>query len=337
MGCTIALPLHRLAPVSGGDWFRDAVRSVLDQAGHDAELLIILNGADHASRSAAARIAESDARVRVLERAQANLSAALNLALEEARHDLVARMDADDLSLPGRLERQIRFMREHPNAAVGGCAFQRIDGTGRILQTVAPPSEPGRIRWRLLIENVFAHGSVILRRDAVMAAGGYDESCDFAQDYDLWLRLASAGFELGALPDVLYRHRVRPGRECDAPSAGQSAVAARALLRAWSELAGEPEAKNATNPPDRAPAALSAGMPLHRTSVGALAGPLARALGAQRPDWSALADIESVLDEHPTAPGLIAWLYTHFLNSCRERRAAEPEQTSLPSKLSIAV
>lgn len=224
----------------------------------------------------------------------ANLAAAMNLALRRARHPLAARMDDDDVSLPGRLESQARYLASHPGVAVLGTGFDRIDGAGGLIETCQPPRDPREVRWRLLVENCVTHGSVMMRRDAVLAAGGYDESLDRAQDYDLWLRMAASGPVIANLPDRLYQYR------CDAASRSdrgwrngpeQARAAAGALLRAWSLL---PQG-------DDTPA-------LHDAVTGVLADapPGADPAGA----------LEALLTAHgPTRSGLQAWLWARALRT----------------------
>ncbi len=167
------------------------------------------------------------------------LAAALNLGLREAKSDLVARMDADDWCHPERIERQVRAISEMPRTIALGTAYEIEDADGRIAFTVRPPRDPREVRWRLLLANLFAHGSMLLRRDAVVAAGGYDEACDRAQDYDLWLRLSGRG-DVCAVQDVLYRYRTRQKSDPARSTARQSEIAVDRLLVAWRQLPAAP-------------------------------------------------------------------------------------------------
>lgn len=236
---SVALPVHCAGPC-----FEAAAGSVLSQTLRELELILVLNGADPETRRRAQAIADADARVRIVELPRADLAAALNAALGLASCDLVARMDADDLSLPGRLALQHQRMREEPSLVALGCAFERVDAADRPIDVVTPPVDPREVRWRLLLGNVFAHGSMMLRRSPVLDAGGYDERCKRAQDYELWLRLSRQGYSLAALPETLYRYRERATLEAGAdwrPSPEQAQVAAEAMAQAWSELpAGDP-------------------------------------------------------------------------------------------------
>ncbi len=235
---SVLLPVHGEAP-----HLAPAIDSVLEQTHGGFELLILLNGAAPSPRAigVAREAARRDPRVRVHELLRprgGNLSTVLNEGLALARHGLVARMDADDLSHPERLGAQAAFMERHPGVLALGTAYERIDERGGSLSVVVPPCDPGEIRWRLLLGNTFAHGSMMLRRDAVLAAGGYDESCARAQDYELWTRLArppgGGRCAMANLPRVLYRYRTSAG--ATRPDVAQGETVARVMLREWALL-----------------------------------------------------------------------------------------------------
>lgn len=291
---SVAMPVHR-----AGRHFEAAAASILGQSLRDLELMIVLNGADPETRARAAAISKSDSRARLIELPVANLAAALNAALGLAHHELVARMDADDLSMPQRLELQAERMRAEPTLVALGCAFERMDESGQTLQRVAPPTSASETRWRLLLENVFAHGSMMLRRSPVLDAGGYDERACRAQDYELWLRLSRRGCELANLPETLYRYRERAGADVSGPwlaEREQARVAAAAMTQAWSAL------------PSGAP--------------GSVADRIAEALSGAAPTDEAC----RALDEHmraagPTSQGLIAYLWAHWLGAARREEA----------------
>jgi hypothetical protein len=289
-GISVALPIFR-----AGSTLRQAVGCITDHAEHALDLMLVLNGSDPATHALAHDLARHDRRIRVMTLPEPNLAAALNLAFEAAEFPLVARMDADDTCPPGRLKLQAEYLARHPEVAGVGCAWELAEPDGRVLTVVRPPTDPARLRWRLLLGNVLAHGSMMLHRDAVRRAGGYDTACARAQDYDLWLRLAGS---LAALPDVLYRHRARfpgdPGRS----TAEQAAVAAPRMLAAWRCLA----MGHATN----------------------LDSALASALERGEDPARAVACIERELDSTgPTADALLAWLWTHWNTPPAPRRAAE--------------
>lgn len=290
-GVSVALPV-----LSDTGWLRAAFACIARQTLPELDVMLVLNGSDRATRDTAHDLARRDKRARVIELPEADLPGALNAALEAARFPLVARMDADDECEPDRLARQAAFMDAHPRVAALGSAWELAGPDGRVFSTVRPPCEPARLRWRLLLGNVLAHGSMMLRREAVRKAGGYDPRCARAQDYELWLRLARS-HDLACLPEVLYRHRARfpldPGRS----TREQSAVAAPLMLEAWRALPGVGE-QNADA--------------LER-AIAAVAG---------RADGSGA--IERIMDEDgPTREALTVWLWAAWQEPPASRRAIE--------------
>jgi GT2 family glycosyltransferase len=194
-------------PVYNGEkYLTEAIVSVLGQTLEELELIAVDDGSQDRSLAILERVARADARVRVVVN-ERNLgsSAAVNRGWQLARSPYVARLDADDIALPGRLARQVDFLDAHPSvAAVGGGAIT-IDGTGRRISAKRYPTNHRAIRSTLLRHNCLSHPSVTMRRSALEAVGGYRFRCA-AEDYDLWLRL-SERFELATVPEpvILYR------------------------------------------------------------------------------------------------------------------------------------
>jgi hypothetical protein len=288
---TVALPIHR-----ADDSLRPAFECITRQTLRDIEVLIVLNGSDGATKRVVRDLAATDPRVRTLELPEANLAGALNIALEAARAPLVARMDADDLCPPERLALQAARMRAEHSLVALGCAWEVVAPDLTVLATVRPPTDPRQARWRLLLGNPFAHGSMMLRREAILAAGGYDTACTRAQDYELWLRLSRRA-DLAALPQVLYQHRSRTPQDHSGSTPEQAGIAARAMLEAWRGLPPDDDA-------DVAPA-------------------LAAALERGDRPGGAIGDLEAMLADGPTRAALLAWLHAQWANPPAPRRAIE--------------
>lgn len=147
--------------------------------------------------------------IRLIRERGISLADALNQGIEMAQTDLIARMDVDDVALPERLALQVEFMEQHTDIAVCGTAF-RVYETN---ESIRPPQENDAIRAMLLFSSPFCHPSVVFRKNAVQAVGGYDVSRKQVEDYDLWLRLAEAGMRLANLPQHLIRYRVHPNKD----------------------------------------------------------------------------------------------------------------------------
>ena len=201
------LPVTVLLPVfNGGRHLSAAVQSILDQTYPDFELLVVDDGSTDGS--AQLLDALTDPRVRVIHQDNQGLVSALNTGLAQAKHPLVARMDADDMSLPRRLELQVTHLRAHPEVAAVGCCFEVIDEALETVRYVHTAGSSAYQKRRLYFRNVLAHSGMTFRRDAVLDVGGYRDVGP-AEDYDLWARLA-VRYEIESLPQTLLRYRDNP-------------------------------------------------------------------------------------------------------------------------------
>jgi glycosyltransferase involved in cell wall biosynthesis len=197
-----------LLPVKNGErWLDAAIASIRAQTFTDFELLAIDDGSTDGTAAIIARHASEDSRVLPLANPKRGLVSGLNFGLSRAQAPLVARMDADDIALPTRFERQVARMSAEPDLLVLGTGYFRIDAEGKRTGTVVPPLEPADVAQALQRVNAIAHPTVMMRRDAVVAAGGYREAYLRAEDYDLWLRLAERG-KLANLPEPLIEYRL---------------------------------------------------------------------------------------------------------------------------------
>jgi len=186
----------------------EALRSVLAQTRADFECLVIDDGSTDDTAVLVGRHAASDSRLRLLRLEHGGIVGALNCAIAAARGPLLARMDADDICLPRRFERQAQFLQEHPECVAAGSWVMLTDPYGCDVQEVHPSVEHEPIEADLLNANGWAmfHPTVMMRRDAVVKAGSYRRQYQWSEDIDLFLRLAEIG-RLSNLPEVLLRYR----------------------------------------------------------------------------------------------------------------------------------
>jgi glycosyltransferase involved in cell wall biosynthesis len=200
---SVVLPVH-----DGERFLAEAVDSILGQTLGDLELVVVDDGSTDATRSILARY--DDPRLRVVAQPHRGLVAALGAGIAETGAAYLARMDADDVSEPSRLERQLELLERRPRVGMAATWVAVVDEQGRELgRRVLPPAHDDLAR-RLLLRNPFQHGSVLIRRAAFDAAGGYRDDYGANEDYDLWRRLARS-WELACVPEVLYRYRVHAG------------------------------------------------------------------------------------------------------------------------------
>lgn len=181
------------------------------------ELVAIDDGSRDATGELLVEAARKDRRIRVFEQPAQGLVPALNFGLAQCRAPLVARLDGDDICHPQRLELQLAQMQRTPELTLLGSRvrhFPRPQLQGGMLAYERWQNElldHDQISRNLFVESPFAHPSVIYRRAAVIEEGGYREM-PWAEDYDLWLRLAERGAHFARLPQVLLYWRDRPDR-----------------------------------------------------------------------------------------------------------------------------
>jgi len=207
-----------LLPVRNEERFLPAaLESLFRQTLTSWELIAVDDGSDDATPALLAKAALRDPRVRVLRPAQRGLVAALNAGLAVCRAPLTARMDGDDISHPCRLQLQSSFLVRNPGVDLLACDFRHFPRSGLGMGMSAYEtwqnglSSHDAILRDLFVESPFVHPSVMFRTEAVRGIGGYRD-LGWAEDYDLWLRMASAGLRFARLPRTLFFWRDRPER-----------------------------------------------------------------------------------------------------------------------------
>lgn len=199
-----------LMPVyNGAADLRKALDSVLGQTFGDFEVIAINDGSR--DNSAALLNAVDDPRVRVIHQDNMGLAATLNRGLSMAEGSLVARQDQDDLSHPERLAKQVAYLQAHPECVLLGTAAEIWVGDEPTDRAHDHPTEHAVLAFDLLFNNPFVHSSVMMRRNAVLAIGGYttDKARQPPEDYELWSRLARHG-RVANLPERLLVYREVP-------------------------------------------------------------------------------------------------------------------------------
>lgn len=200
---TVLLPVHNAAA-----HLRTAVDSILAQEGVEFELLVIDDGSTDGSGDLVEAYRDPRIRFVRLEENQ-GLPRALNLGLEAAKGRLVARMDGDDESVPGRLAAQAEHL-EQTGAVLVGSHWECMDDDGAVYGRYGHPDDQEEIARLLAVpQNLFPHGSFMFDREAVQEIGGYNEQFIYTQDLELMVRLARAG-TIRIVEQVLYRHRSTP-------------------------------------------------------------------------------------------------------------------------------
>lgn len=192
-------------------YIREAVESVMQQTYRDIELVAIVDNPDNTD---AIKLLENyrdsykNIKIHINDH-NIGLARSLNIGIRLSSGDLIARMDADDRSLPNRLEREYEFLKAG-NYGMVSCLVERIDSQGRVWGELKPfPNESKVIMGMLPAKNVVIHPTVLMKRSIVEELGGY-RPYSSAQDHDLWLRMLSANVRIGILNEKLFQFRMHP-------------------------------------------------------------------------------------------------------------------------------
>ena len=229
------------AVYNGERFLEEAIESVLAQTFGDFEFLVVDDGSQDATPELLARYAARDERIRVLRnKPNQGQTPSLNRGLESAEAPYIARLDADDLCLPERLEAQTRFLDDHPAVGLLGSCTEVMDEEGNVLDRLTAPRGDAMHRARLLFNNTFMHSAVMFRKELAFEAGLYDaelEKADLFQDYDLWCRMAPLT-RMDSHPATLVRWRRGQGLSLthkEAQLQGAREISLRAVQRQMGE------------------------------------------------------------------------------------------------------
>lgn len=199
------------------NYLKDAIDSILSQTYTDFEFIII----DDCSSDSSVKIIEeyNDNRIVFLKNEE-NMGVAktLNKGLSVCCGKYVARMDSDDISLPERFEKQLRYLEENENTAVVSCGVQTFCEDKIISESGWSNSEPAKIKKDLFFSCAIAHPTVMMRLSAIKEVGGYDPDYNGVEDYELWCRVSDK-YDIASLKDVLFKYRMHEGQVSRKPPA----------------------------------------------------------------------------------------------------------------------
>jgi glycosyltransferase involved in cell wall biosynthesis len=201
-----------IMPVHNGERFLgEAVESILAQTYRDFELIIVDDGSTDGTSALLERYRQVDPRVRLYQQpANRGVYISRNLACQHASGQVLALMDADDVSLPDRFQRQVEYLNQMPEIGVVGSAAQAIDEGGAAQNLMNFPTMPGVLGWMILFSNFFVLSSVMIRRSIMEQLGYYRTDVNVGQDFDLWAR-AGRITQMVNLPEPLVKYRVWNG------------------------------------------------------------------------------------------------------------------------------
>lgn len=204
-------------PVYNGEiYLAEAIESVLNQTYKNFEFIIIDDGSTDKSAKIVNKYKEKDSRIVLHQQPNSGLPVSLNKGIELAKYDVIVRMDADDIMLPQRLEKQVPFLLSHPEATVVSCYSYHINSTGKRI------GGSGNYSYIETVEKckkhiagggmIFClHPGVMFWKKPVVEAGGYDVKLPVSEDTELWNRLADKGHYTIVMPERLIDYRIHMG------------------------------------------------------------------------------------------------------------------------------
>lgn len=203
---SVVLPVY-----NADNYLADAIESVLQQSFKSFELLLLNDGSTDKSEAIIDKYVNLDKRCRKLSWPNKGLIETLNTGIQEAKGEIVFRMDADDICVPNRFDAQLRYLSEHPDCVAVGSRVLLIDDTGLPIMPFNVPTEHKDIDKSNFrgYGSAIVHPTVAIRREALLQAGGYRAKYVHAEDIDLFFRLAEIG-KLHNLPDILLQYRQHP-------------------------------------------------------------------------------------------------------------------------------
>ncbi len=194
-----------LAVYNGETYLKEAIDSLLAQSFKDFELIVVDDGSTDGTATILA--AYTDTRLRVLTAEKnAGLIASLNWGVSVARGKYLARLDADDVAMPDRLENQVRYLDQHPEVALLGTGALLIDSAGKALYPTYYQQSIAAIPTHLLFRNVFIHSSIMVKTE-VLRRFPFDPTYYLAEDYIVWVQIAEM-YQVVALQDAWVQHRI---------------------------------------------------------------------------------------------------------------------------------
>jgi glycosyltransferase involved in cell wall biosynthesis len=225
---------------NGSRYLKESIDSILNQTFTDLEFIIIDDCSTDDSGEIISEYAEKDQRIVLIKNPEnIGLTKSLNKGLKIAKGEYVARQDADDISLPERLTKQVSLLNKEPEVALVSCNIALIDPDGNPIEKQIRACHPDLVSLHLLFYNhLGGHSQVIFRRELVINLGGYCESFRYSQDYELWCRIDKVG-RIYILPEILLQQRRHNQSITLAKASEQEAYALSIVQNNISQLIGK--------------------------------------------------------------------------------------------------
>lgn len=198
---SIIMPVYNAGP-----YLKKSVQSILNQTYGNFEFLICDDGSTDNSLKILKEFSRQDERIKLFSQKNLGVVKTLNRLIKNSQGEYIARMDADDLAYPKRIEQQIKYLKQHPKTVIVGTAFDIIDNKGKFIETFHHFNDDFLIRWMLIFSSPFCHSSVIIRKNIFDQTGLYDNKWTTVEDYELWTRISQIG-TMANLDEILQHYR----------------------------------------------------------------------------------------------------------------------------------
>lgn len=223
------------------EWMKQSIDSILNQSFTDFEFIVVNDCPDkEENMHVLDEYKKNDSRfVVITNKENIGLTKSLNKALNIAKGEYIARMDADDVSLPNRLKTQVTYLDKHPGIAAVGSWISQIDEKGNETEIAKYEVDPRWVRAQLLQNSQVCHPSAMFRKTVKGHTVKYDESIRYAQDYALWVSILPYG-EIANIPEVLFCYRTSNQQISSNKKTEQEACAKIIQKRAFQALGFHP-------------------------------------------------------------------------------------------------
>jgi glycosyltransferase involved in cell wall biosynthesis len=200
---SIVMPVYR-----SDIYLEEAIESIIKQTFNDFELLLIVDKPTFETRQIIKKYLQRDNRISAYyHETRLGLIDSLNYGCRIAKGKYIARMDSDDICLSKRLEKQIKFLEQHPDIGIVGSFIESINDKGHILNKIQVPSNPKAVRFGLIYYDCIVHPSIVIRKNILNQLNCYSKNAFYVEDYDLWIR-ASTITDIANIPEVLLKYRI---------------------------------------------------------------------------------------------------------------------------------
>ncbi len=211
----------------------ETLRALIAQTYRHIEIIVVDDGSTDRSVKILKALANTDARIHLTVRENRGIVATRNEMLALAKGELLAVNDADDVSYPDRIEKQVRYLQQQPAVVCIGTYFELIDPAGRLLRCLRPPVDDARIQHTAIKgDSPLCHSSAMFRRSAIERVQGYTPELKLAHDLDLWLKLGEIG-PIHNIPEPLVRFRLHNKSVSETRRYEQRDFAKKACEAAW--------------------------------------------------------------------------------------------------------